>query len=92
MVGSSLSKEDIFILISWFAIQVKSKKSEYLFNKLLLCMFKISNDWSKVKIFDPNLNRLKKLEYQRAQKKIVYDDDVKLNKAYKFTRFFKKEV
>ena len=49
-------------------------------------------DLSKVKIFDPNLNRLKKLEYQRAQKKIVYDDDVKLNKAYKFTRFFKKEV
>lgn len=47
------------------------------------------------KIFDPHTAKLKKMEYQRAQKKIVYPDDVEiinknLKKQNDLARFFKK--
>ena len=44
-------------------------------------------------IFDPHISKLKKMEYERSMKKVVYDDDIeKINKQHKIniSKFFKK--
>ena len=64
---------------------------------------KISTEQEKVKkekmrtvIYDPHIAKLKKMEYERAQKKIVYDDNIEdinkhLKKETSLSSFFKKK-
>jgi len=52
-------------------------------------------DLNQTKIFDPHLNKLKKMEYLRSQKNIKYDDDLEtinkgMNKLNILSKFFKK--
>ena len=47
---------------------------------------------SKIKVaFDPHLSKIKKAEYQRQQKKIVYPDDPVEHPKCNLSQFFKKK-
>ena len=72
--------------------EVKSEIStlEQCLEKINITAKKEINKKVNTKIFDPNFLKLKRMEYEREQKKIVYEEPVKQQKDNKFTKFFKK--